>query len=309
MLNTSVNDKNIFGSGINLELKFEYSKKSSTATIGVGNPSINDSIYSGDFKIYKTKSVITADSNSSIGDETTNTDGLSLGAGRALNRNTRIGVIYSLENESLSYEKNSTQDTTYISSSIKPYISYSNIDSYYVPRSGIQTSTSLKFAGIGGDAKYLQSDSYFKYYFGLVDYIEYDAIIRYKTNINILNSLGDITGKTFYLGGPSSLRGYESYAFAPKDKANHPYKKRVTNTIELSLPLMPKAKMRWALFYDYAMIGENSFDDIQKQGYGVSLNWYSPVGPLQFIFSRALNPSDEDKDKTSNFEFNLGGRF
>jgi outer membrane protein insertion porin family len=309
MLNASVNDKNIFGSGIDLELKFEYSKRSNTATIAVNNPSINDSIYSGSFKIYKTESTITADTNSTNGDETTLTSGLSLGVGRSLNRNTRIGAIYSLEDENVNYELNTSKNNSYITSAIKPYINYSNTDAYYVPRSGIQAGTSLKFAGLGGDAKYVQSDSYFKYYYGLEDKIDYDLILRYKTNINILNSLGNIQGKTFYLGGPSSLRGYESYAFAPDNKETNPYKQRLTNTIELSLPLLPKAKMRWALFYDYAMIGENKFDQIKKSGYGVSINWYSPVGPLQFIFSRAQNPSLEDESKTSNFEFSLGGRF
>ena len=67
--------------------------------------------------------------------------------------------------------------------------------------------------------------------------------------------------------------------------------------------------MRWALFYDKASIGEESLNEIKKSSYGVSINWFSPVGPVQFIFSRANKPSEEDKLKTSNFEFSLGNTF
>lgn len=309
MLNASVSDKNIFGSGMKLDLKYDYSKKKQTTSISVSNPSIYDSIYDGSFKIYSEKSILEADLNSTNGDQTTKTKGLSLGIGRALNRNTRIGVIYSLDRDDVTYELNSSKNNSYVTSALTPYINYDNTDSYFVARKGIQVGTSLKYAGLGGDAKFLQSNSYFKYYLGLEDYINYDAIIRYKTTIRVLHSLGDITGKTFYLGGPSSLRGYKPYAFQPSDKENHPFKKRLTNTIELSFPLLPKAKMRWALFYDYSSIGEESYRQIKKSGYGASINWYSPVGPIQFIFSRAVNPSSSDNDKTSNFEFSLGNRF
>ena len=309
MLNASINDKNIFGSGIDLGLSFEHSSKKDTASIAILNPALNDSIYNGSFKIYKKSSVIDADSNSTAGDEQTDTVGLSLGVGRSLNRNTRIGATYALEREDLSYNKNTSLNARYITSSITPYINFNNTDSYYVPRSGFKIGGSSKFAGIKGDAHYVENYAYAKFFFGFEDYIDYDAIFRFKTTYSVLNDLGNIKGKSFYLGGPSSLRGYKTYAFQPSDKDNHPYKVRTTNTVEMSFPLMPKAKMRWALFADLGMIGENSFTEIKKAGYGVSINWYSPVGPIQFIFSRAYKPTESEKDKTSNFEFSLGNTF
>jgi outer membrane protein insertion porin family len=309
IINASVNDKNIFGSGLNIGLSFEHSKKRDTATISLKNPSINDSIYDGSLSIYKKKSTIDADSNSTSGDETKDTKGLSLGIGRSLNRNIRIGTFYSIEDEKLSYELNTSKNSTYVTSSLTPYINYDNTDSYYIPRSGAKIGTSLKIAGLDGDAKYIETRSYFKYFFGLKKYIDYDLILRYKTKVNVLNDRGDIRGKSFYLGGVSSLRGYRSYTFRPDDKENHPFKKTLIQAIELSFPLLAKARIRWALFFDYGVIGENSFNDIEKSGYGALINWYSPVGTIQLIFSRANNPSEDDKDKTSNFEFSLGSTF
>ena len=125
----------------------------------------------------------------------------------------------------------------------------------------------------------------------------------------MINDRGNVPDTTtFYLGGPSSVRGYASYAFDPDDYDDKQrFGKYFTNTAELSFPLIPSAKMRWALFYDYGMVGENSFSEISKSGRGVAVSWYSPVGPLQFIFARAVGP--EDGDKTSNFEFSLGTQF
>ncbi len=307
MINASVNDKNIFGSGLDLGFSLEHSSKKDTATISLKNPAINDGIYNGSLSIYKNSSLIEADDTSTSGDETTDTIGGSVGVGRTLTRHSRIGIIYALEQQDVQYTKDFSLNNSYTTSSLTPYINFNNTDNYYIARKGISTGTSLKYVGLGGDAQYIQSSNYFKYFYGLEDKIDYDIIFRYKTSIKVMYDHGEIpTGTTYYLGGPSSVRGYQSYAFQPEDNAA-PFKKLFTNTIELSFPLIPKAKMRWSLFYDYGMAGETNFGDIKKSGKGISINWYSPVGPLQFIFADAINP--DTNDKTSNFEFSLGSSF
>ena len=75
----------------------------------------------------------------------------------------------------------------------------------------------------------------------------------------------------------------------------------------MSFPLVPSAKMRWALFYDYGMTGQDSFTQIKRSSAGGLLEWISPMGPLQLIFSRALDA--ESTDDTSSFEFYLGASF
>ncbi len=309
MINASVNDKNIFGSGLDLGFSLDHSSKKDTAKISLNNPSLNDGIYSGSFSVYKDSSIITTtdyDLNST-GDQTTDTLGGSIGIGRSIGRHTRVGTVYAIDKSIVTYDLNATANTNYLTSSLTPYISFNNTDSFYTPRRGFMINESLKYAGIGGDAHYLLNTTTLKYFYGLNDLIDYDAIFRYKTTLKILEDLGQVpSGTSFYLGGPTSVRGYQSYAFQPIDDA-HPLKKYLTNTLELSLPMIPKANMRWGLFYDYGMIGEDSITEIKKSGYGGIIEWQSPVGPLQFIFSRAINP--ESTDKTSNFEFSLGTAF
>ena len=307
MINASVNDKNIFGSGLNLGFSYEHSSKKDSYTLSLSNPSINDSIYNGSFNTHKNESLITNDDNIS-GDKSTIENGFGLGIGRSIGRHTRVGTNYSYEDVTVTYELTDIYDSTFITSSITPYISYNSTDDYYIPRSVIVTGTSLKYAGIGGDADYLLNSIYFKYFYSLEDITDYDIIVRYKNSLKVLKDTGHIPDDTtFYLGGPTSLRGYPSYAFQPSDYGKTIFNRYFTNTIELSFPLIPSAKMRWALFYDYGMIGEDNFTDIQRAGQGMVISWYSPVGPLQFIFSRAINP--EANDKTTNFEFSLGSKF
>ncbi len=307
MINASVNDKNIFGSGLDLGFSYEHSSKKDDYTLSLDNPSIRDSIYNGSINIHRNEALITNDDNVT-GDKTTIDNGFGIGVGRSIGRHTRIGTNYNYQDVTVNYELTTAYDSRFVTSSITPYIAYNTSDDYYIPRKGIITGTSLKYAGVGGDADYMLSSTYFKYFYSLEDLIDYDIIFRYKNSLKLLKDTGHIPDDTtFYLGGPTSLRGYQSYAFQPTDYGKILFNQYFTNTIELSFPLIPSAKMRWALFYDYGMIGEDSFTDIQRAGQGMVISWYSPVGPLQFIFSRAVNP--EADDKTTNFEFSLGSKF
>ena len=309
IINIGISDKNILGSGLNLAVDFEHSDNSDNYTMSLSNPAIRDSIYSGNVKIFQTETEIEEDDDDAEGDEITDAKGFSVGVGRSLNRHTRVGLTYSFEDEKVTYDNDSSLDTDYVTSSITPYINYNNTDDYYLPRSGIQAGTSLKYAGIGGDTDYILSSTYFKYFYSLEPLLDYDVIFRYKNSLKYIEDTGNVpTTTTFYLGGTSSVRGYSSYAFDADDYDEYTiFDKFLTNTFELSFPLIPSAKMRWGLFYDHGLIGENSFTDIQRSGAGALISWFSPVGPLQFIFAKAISP--EDGDDTTSFEFSLGSKF
>ncbi len=308
LINLGINDKNILGSGLNLGFSVEHSSKKDNYTISLSNPAIKDGKYNGSVNIHQNESVITS-TDTTIGDETTIAKGFGVGIGRSINRHTRIGANYTYDDEDVQYEVDTASNLQFSTSAITPYINFNNTDDYNIPREGISTGTSFKYAGIGGDSQYILSSTYFKYFYSLEKVIDYDAIFRYKTNIKMLENTGNIPDSTtFYLGGPSSVRGYSTYAFDPDDYSNITrFSKYLTNTVELSFPLIPSAKMRWALFYDYGMIGESSFTQIKKSGNGALISWFSPVGPLQFIFARAISP--EAGDNTSSFEFSLGSKF
>ncbi|RUM72461.1 MAG: hypothetical protein DSZ08_00885, partial [Sulfurovum sp.] len=66
-------------------------------------------------------------------------------------------------------------------------------------------------------------------------------------------------------------------------------------------------RMRLAAFYDYGMIGEDSFSEIQRSSAGVMVEWQSPMGPINLVFAKALD--SEPTDRTSTFEFTMGTKF
>ncbi|MEA3352358.1 MAG: outer membrane protein assembly factor BamA [Campylobacterota bacterium] len=307
MLNASVKDKNIFGSGIDLSFSFDHSSRKTNYNIAVYNPSLNDGDYSGRFNIYKKESEIDTNINLDEDEKTTFEKGFSLGMGKSISRYTRVGASYNYDNVDIVYTENKELDNHYTISAFTPYINFNNTDDYYLPRKGISASTSLKYAGLGADAKYILSSTSFKTFHSLEDFTGVDAIFRYKLRLKYLKDNGNIPdGTTFYLGGISSVRGFQSYSLQPEDD-EHPFKRFATNSIEIGFPLIKSAKMRWGLFYDYGMIGEESFTEEKRAGAGAYIAWQSPMGLVQFIFPKALNP--EDSDTTSSFEFNLGGSF
>jgi outer membrane protein insertion porin family len=314
LLNASVSDKNIFGSGLNLGLGIDSSSRQSRYYISLYNPRIKDSTYTGSFEIHNNENEIYYDEYRL----TQISKGASVGVGKKYNRFTNLFLKYRFDNITEEYEEYSEEEEEYVrridkddeysTSSITPSFTFNNTDDFYVPRNGIIFSSSVEFAGLGGDSKFARNINSFRYYKGLEDAINYDLIFRYKANLNVLADMGQITkGSSFYLGGVNSVRGYKSYAFGPDSIDDEPFKKFFSNSLELSMPLIEDAKMRLAFFLDYGMIGENNFTEYKKSGTGAAIEWFSPVGPVQFIFAKAINP--EDGDPTSDFEFNLGQKF
>jgi outer membrane protein insertion porin family len=313
MVNGSINEANMFGSGLGLGLSADLSARTTRFEVSLKNPAINDSDYNGEVEIHNSESEINRDKY----DSTIKTKGFSVAIGKQLVRDLYAGARYKLDfvNETYDYDDISTIKNPYVSqdytsSSITPYLNFDNTDDYYMPREGIKLGTSLEYAGIGGDSKYLKSSSYAKYFYSLEDLTELDWILRLKTQVKVLVDNGQINqGDSLYLGGAKSLRGYKSYAFPTNEtgEKTEPYKNMWSNSVEMSFPLIPSAKMRWGLFYDYGMIGADRFDDVKRSGTGALLEWISPMGPLQLIFAHAIDA--EDGDDTSSFEFSLGSSF
>jgi outer membrane protein insertion porin family len=315
LLSIGINDRNIWGSGINVGVKAEKSQTTQNYSFNISNPRLNDSDYSGNFSIYH--------SVYEYNDYTVKSDGVSIGTGHRFSRyiSGYIGYGYS-ENE---YDLADTidlnvTDTFYFENYSKSAITISakwdNTDDYYLAREGFELSQSFEKSGLGADADYLKSRTVFKKFNGLEEYVGFDAIFRYKARLYGIVDNGYIPlAEKFYMGGIGSVRGYESYSLSPfilDEKAPDGIrriggKKTFSNSLELSFPLIPKAKMRLVTFVDWGFIGDDKIDEISRGGYGLGLEWFSPVGPIQLMFARPLN--EKPLDRTSSFEFTMGQRF
>ncbi len=319
LLSVGVNDRNLFGSGINVGIKVEHSQRTKNYSFNISNPRLNDSDFSGNFSIYK--------SIYEYNDYTVNSDGITMGIGHRFTRfiSGYLGYNYA----SVSYDdidpnyfvlnpQLKQYFESYNKSSVTISANFDNTDDYYLPRRGWAISQSFEKAGIGADANFFKSRSTINKYNGLQEYIGFDAIFRWKNRYFAAADTGFLPqAEGFYMGGLGSVRGYESYSLPYIiDQNGNAVRVSATQTassnVEMSFPLVPKAKMRFSLFYDVGWIHTGrpelgTVPDMFRMGYGVGLEWFSPVGPLQLVFANPVNP--ESNDKVSHFEFTIGQRF
>jgi len=321
LLSLGVNDRNIWGSGINVGVKAEKSETSKNFSFNISNSRLNDSDFSGNFSIYHSANV--------YNDYSVYTDGISGGIGHRFSRHISgyIGYGYSRNDYSFaddfntSLYGNSAYFEPYSKSGITISANWDNTDDYYLPREGFTLSQSFEKSGLGADANYLKSRTKFAKYYGLNDIVGFDAIFRYKARFYAMLDNGYIPlAEKFYMGGIGSVRGYESYSLSPTIKDDNAYDgvRRIggtqtfSNSVELSFPLVKKAKMRLVTYLDWGFIADDISknllaNNISRAGYGAGIEWFSPVGPIQLMFSTPINP--QAGDKTSRFEFTMGQRF
>ena len=305
ILNASISDKNIFGSGIEASFSVDYSSKSLSFDVGVFNPRVYDSDYSLGVDLY--------DTSYEFYDYTQDKSGVSINVGKRLSRYLRasVGYVYeSIELSDVDFDSIYFQEGKYTKSAITPVLYWDNTDDYYVPREGIAGRVSLEYAGVGGDEEYVKFYGKMGYFYGLEDIIDYDWIFRYKARLGYIFENGYLpVNEKFYMGGIRSVRGYSSGSISPVDKKNRLIggKALFSNSFELSIPVLDSAKMRVALFYDFGMIGEDSFTEIKRSGTGAALEWLSPMGPIQLVFAKAIN--SKPIDRTATFEFSIGTKF
>ncbi|MDF1876432.1 outer membrane protein assembly factor BamA [Sulfurimonas sp. SAG-AH-194-L11] len=321
LISIGINDRNIWGSGINMGVKAEKSQTTESYSFNVSNNRLNDSDFSGNFSIYT--------SSFDYNDYSVFSDGISIGTGHRFSRYITGYIGYGFSSNSYKFNNVLDQNTTVIDtfffedftkSGITVSVKWDNTDDFYLPRHGFNISQSFEKTGLGAQADYMKSRSNFGKYIGLEEYIGFDAIFRYKARMNILIDNGYIPlAERFYMGGIGSVRGYQAFSLSPVITDDNGAIRRVggektfSNSLELSMPLIPKAKMRIVVFADWGFIGDDSITDISRGGYGAGLEWFSPVGPIQLMFSSPLNVDDGNiagqKDIVNSFEFTMGQRF
>jgi len=204
-----------------------------------------------------------------------------------------------------------------------------SLDDPWAPRKGVYNSASIELAGLGGDSRFITLIGSAAKYFPL---FENCAFMVRGTIGQIFPFMGEGVpiSEKFFLGGMSSLRGFEVRSVGPREKRPRPKpgdpnydptkkydnkydvvggKKQLFFNVEYHFPLMKEAGVRALVFFDTGNAyrsGEQFLSDM-RYDVGVGVNWYSPFGPLKVCWGVNLSPEyDEDKN---NFEFSMGGMF
>ncbi|BAM11461.1 outer membrane protein [Helicobacter cinaedi PAGU611] len=312
MVNASIRERNLFGTGQSGQLYADWSYRRQLVNLTLSNPRVLDSKYSAslsgfhslywnwDYREQTTGTSITS------GRLLTNTLRASLGYTIST---TRVLDFYDSKLEGL-YKQYLTMDNP-LKLAISPSLYFDNTDDYYFPKNGAIISAYVEYAGLGGDEKYTKLYGKMALYYHLKSLFGVDLIARYKTQVGAIFEQGyvPITSK-FYMGGISSVRGYQISSLTPRDPSGQIRiggNYMMTHSAELSYGILEKAQMRLALFADYGMIGVSSFNETIRASWGLSVEWISPMGPIVLVFPRPINP--QPGDRTSTFEFTMGTRF
>jgi outer membrane protein insertion porin family len=208
-----------------------------------------------------------------------------------------------------------------LSSSVSATIVTDKRNNRMEPTKGYYLSLGEEFAGLGGNRNFVRSIFDARYYKNLFG----DLVLRTKFeagNIFATDSKRIQSAERFYLGGPNSLKGYDSFSVGPSRKTTDPLRNNAlvevneggTNQLfyilEFEHPLIKEVGLKLVVFYD---VGEawssDSGDNFRlHQDFGWGVRWFSPLGPLRFEWGYPINPKGRTP-QGSNFQFMIGPPF
>ncbi len=321
LLNASVTQSNLFGTGKELTFSFDNSRSTTNFNVRYVNPYYTQDGVSRGFNVYS--STINA-AAANIASYSVDSQGVGVFFGIPLSEENRIDIGADVEKIDLHTNTSSAQiaqdfvakhgpSNTVLKTTLG--WSHDTLDSLLLPTSGSLQSFSAELSVPGTDIQYYKLNYLAGRYWSLSETYTF----KVKTELGYGNSYGKTETlpfyKNFFAGGSGTVRGYSSRSLGPRDSLppNDPIggNRRVLANMELLFPLPGSSRdnksMRLSLFVDGGMVyGPNERLDLGQLRYssGLAFNWFSPVGPLSFSYAIPLN--DKPGDRTESFQFTLG---
>ena len=276
-------------------------------------------------------------------------NGFALAAGKSYGEYVQTSLRYSYDN---SLVTNITTSSFALDTQLNSYgdriatnaltwsIARDSRDYYLDPKAGSKNSVFVEYAGgsLGGDPNFVKTVADSAWYFPLF----WDTVIMARGRFGYVESLIEKPvplGERFYVGGPTTLRGFRYGSAGPQEPTYSPIlgginpatglpavtgqqavgfnrlggNKEVIFNLEYSFPIIPAARLKGVLFYD---VGKAfSTDEVRetvkfselRQSYGWGFWWLSPIGPLRFEWGYIIKKRPEDQP--SQFEFSIGALF
>ncbi len=310
-------EKNFLGEGIKTRISVNSSSKSTRYNVGVTEPYFLDTPLSLSGDIF--------DQKVERGESDIEKQGIELGLGFKFNEFFNR-FSYKYQNSKTTTGSNFTGTSTSgeegkdIGTSLVSYrISSNNTDSFLNPSEGTKKSLKFSLAGLGGDAKFLKTETSFKQY---IPFNYGDYVFSYGTKLGAISSLEDekITSSNRFYFNSNSIRGFDSNGVGPRDAGNDTgvggnnfytgqvelkAKKLVPGDLGIDVSVYSDFGSLWDTDYPSNVNGVN--DSGPRASAGVAIYWNTVVGPLSFIWGWPI--SEESYDKENNFKFSLGTTF
>ena len=200
----------------------------------------------------------------------------------------------------------------YFETDLKYRFTLNKLNQNYQPSEGYKTSFFQSLPLITDDGALSNSFTFTNYHS-----ITEEMIFALKFQARAVNSINDEDvrlSKRLYLSS-RSLRGFESGRVGPKDGTDFiggNYLSALNISTTLPELLKDLENVDFKLFYDAGNVwgvDYNSGLDKSKirSSTGLSVDWYTPIGPLSFSLSQPITKADTDITET--FRFDIGTTF
>ena len=329
-----IRESNAFGTGNFIGINANTTKSKQTLNLSWNRPYItNDGVSLSSNVFYEKYNY----ADTEIANFAISSYGASLGLSYPITNNTRLGYGYSYVNRNIKLgsapivEVNDFTDaygTNIDTFSYNLNLTYNSLDKGILPTKGSYNKGSVYAYAESSSSPGFYSLNYDgKYFFPLDEHGKW--VSRTSTRLAYGSSYDGSDGFpflfNFYAGGYGTVRGFGSGSLGPRGTYSDDGSKAgaiggnilLQGTQELIFPLWFNSdSVRTSAFYDIGNVfTTNCLLDVEwcKQGinksdlrssYGLSLIWYTVVGPLIFILPRAVNA--KPGDSTTSFEFKIG---
>ncbi len=309
---TSITQNNLLGNGQRLSLNAQLSSIRSDFNVSFTEPRLFDSeILLGVDAFNQDQDFLSFDSKSTGG-------GIRLG--KNISEYDSINLRYRFDNVevtglSAADETEFFKNETRVTSRIAPTITHDSRDNFLNPSKGWRHVLGFELAGLGG-AKFTKSVYEVTYYHPLVGKLVGAAHAR----INYAEGYGGegLPGfERYFMGGPTSLRGFTIQDVGPKDSDGDPIGGSQSLLLNLEVQYPFTKSFRGFVFYDRGNVygsGTNTsttaktFDlGEMRSSVGAGIRFISPFGPLGFAYGVKLDK--ETGEEAAEFHFSAGSAF
>ncbi len=314
-VSASVSQNNLFGRGYRMNIEGYASQSEMNMSSSFYNPRVYNTNLGAGISLYGiTQEWLEYDRD---------TIGGTVNFSYPLGEYTSFGIGYKLDN----YEIYNVSDDA--STSIQEYegknwasVIISNIvrnttNSNFFATRGTKTKMRLEYGGnfLGGDDNYVKTLVEYGFYKGLFENQSLHARIAVG---GVFQNTSKIvpTFERFYIGGMSTIRGFEYDEVSPLDTIT-------SESIGADRVLYTSLEYAWQFeenlglvlvpFFDFAVASDSTQNDMFDKLYystGLELRWRSPMGDLRFAYAYPLSKDVYGNSYSSGrFEFTIGQAF
>ena len=309
----SVSENNFMGRGVKLSTSLRISENSIKGNLTTHNPNYNYSGKSLSTNIQSSQTSKMADS----GYDSSKT-GFSFGTSVEQYENLFFKPSFSTYYERLTTNDSAStslknQEGSYFDTDIGYSLVYDKRDQKWQTTEGYKSTFTQRLPLISENYTIMNG-------YEIEKYISFDKDIITKFSFygRAVNSLaGEDVRISERLGLPSKrLKGFVAGAIGPVDDndyvgGNYATALNFSSTLPMLFPSFEQADFKF--FVDAANVWgvdySSTIDDSNKirSSAGISVDWFTPIGPLNFTLAQAITQASTDK--TESFQFNLGTTF